>query len=62
VVLYASYVCLLHFHFIENHPNDLETMDPSFLSWFCHNLLVDVIDGWEDLKEIFTDNFQDTYV
>jgi hypothetical protein len=37
MVLYALYVCLLHFCFVENHPIDLEAMDPSFLRWFCHN-------------------------
>jgi hypothetical protein len=36
MVLCALYVCLLHSRFIENHPIDLEMMDPSFLWWFCH--------------------------
>jgi hypothetical protein len=36
MVLYTLYVCLLHSCFIENHPIDLEAMDPSFLRWFCH--------------------------
>jgi hypothetical protein len=36
-VLYASYVCLLPFRFIENRPIDLESTNPSFLRWFCHN-------------------------
>jgi hypothetical protein len=31
MVLYASYVCLLHSRFVENHLIDLETMNPSFL-------------------------------
>jgi hypothetical protein len=37
MVLYASYVCLLYFRFIENHLIDLEVMGPSFLRWFCHS-------------------------
>jgi hypothetical protein len=37
MVLYASYVCLLHSCFVENHPVDLEATNPSFLWWFCHN-------------------------
>jgi hypothetical protein len=37
IVLYASYVCLLHFRFAENHPIDLEATNPSFLRWFYHN-------------------------
>jgi hypothetical protein len=36
MVLYASYVCLLHSRFIENHPIDLEATNPLFLRWFCH--------------------------
>jgi hypothetical protein len=36
LILYASYVCLLYFRFVENHPIDLEAMDPLFLRWFCH--------------------------
>jgi hypothetical protein len=34
--LYASYVCLLHSHFIENHSIVLEVTNSSFLRWFCH--------------------------
>jgi hypothetical protein len=37
MILYASYVCLLHSHFVENHPIDLAMMNPSFLRWFCHS-------------------------
>jgi hypothetical protein len=36
MVLYALYVCLLHSHFPENHLIHLQSMDPSFLRWFCH--------------------------
>jgi hypothetical protein len=36
MVLYALYVCLLHSRFIENHPIDLEAMNPSFFRWFYH--------------------------
>jgi hypothetical protein len=43
MVLYASYVCLLHVNLIENHPIDLEVTDPSFLRWFCHNDLLGII-------------------
>jgi hypothetical protein len=41
MVLYASYVCLPHSRFVENHPIDLEVTDPSFLRWFCHNYPID---------------------
>jgi transposase InsO family protein len=37
MVLYASYVCLLHSHFIENHLIDLEAVYPYVLWWFYHN-------------------------
>jgi hypothetical protein len=43
MVLYASYVCLLHSHFIENHSIDLEVTDPSFLRWFCHTEVVHIL-------------------
>jgi hypothetical protein len=36
MVLYASYVCLLHSCFFKNYPIDLEATDPSFLRWFFH--------------------------
>jgi hypothetical protein len=36
MVLYASYVCLLHSHFVENNPIDLEVTYPSFLRLFYH--------------------------
>jgi hypothetical protein len=36
MILYASYVCLLHSRFVDNHPIDLEATNPSFLRWFCH--------------------------
>jgi hypothetical protein len=39
MVLYISYVCLLHSRFIKNHPFDLEVIDPSFLRWFYHKML-----------------------
>jgi hypothetical protein len=37
MVLYASYVCFMHSHFVENPPIDLEVMNPSFLRWLYHN-------------------------
>jgi hypothetical protein len=36
MILYASYVCLLYSWFVENHPIDLATMNPSFERWFYH--------------------------
>jgi hypothetical protein len=40
MVLYALYVCLLHSHFVENHPVDLAITNPSFLRWFYHKKLL----------------------
>jgi hypothetical protein len=35
--LYASYVCLLHSRFIENHPIWILEDGPLILRWFYHN-------------------------
>jgi hypothetical protein len=37
MVLIALYVCLLHYSFVKNHPNDLEVTNPSLLRQFCHS-------------------------
>jgi hypothetical protein len=37
MVLYACVLCLLHSHFVENHPINLEAMNPSFMRCFYHN-------------------------
>jgi hypothetical protein len=29
---------LLHSHFVENRPIDLEAANPSFLRWLCHSI------------------------
>jgi hypothetical protein len=36
MVLYASYVCLLHSHIVKSHLIDFEVTNPLFLRWFCH--------------------------
>jgi hypothetical protein len=44
LILYDSFVCLLHSCFIENHPVWSWKMNPSFLRQFCHTLRA--IHGW----------------
>jgi hypothetical protein len=42
MVLYASYVCLLHSRFVKNQPINHEATDPSFLRWFYRTGLTGV--------------------
>jgi hypothetical protein len=45
MVLYASYVCLLHSRFVKNHPIDLEVTNPSFQRWFYHTLDTTIVEA-----------------
>jgi mRNA-degrading endonuclease YafQ of YafQ-DinJ toxin-antitoxin module len=54
MVLYASYVCLLHSRFVKNHPIDLEVTNPSFQRWFYHALDTTIVEAdW--LRELLMD-------